>query len=69
MRDVVINDSLGLAEELEQEMWRVVSTFECEWKATLNNPEKLRRFMPFVNTDESDLGIAFELVRGQVQPL
>ena len=29
-------------------------TYECEWKATLDQPERLSRFRTFVNTDAPD---------------
>ena len=35
LRQVVIEDSLGLAEELENEMQYLVSTYECEWKKAI----------------------------------
>ena len=44
LRDVVINDSLGLAEELENQMAHIVETYECEWKATISDEEKLKTF-------------------------
>lgn len=49
VRDVVVNDSLGLADELEQAMAKHVDTYEDEWAATLADPERLRRFRSFVN--------------------
>jgi nitrite reductase (NADH) large subunit len=30
-------------------MAHVIATYECEWKATLQDPEKLKRFKSFVN--------------------
>ena len=49
VRDVVVHDSLGLAEELEAAMARHVDTYEDEWAATLADPDRLRRFRSFVN--------------------
>ena len=69
VREVVVHDSLGIAEELEREMQHVVDTYECEWKKTLNDPEKLARFRPFINVEEPDSSIQFEEVRGQIQPV
>ncbi|HQQ62166.1 MAG TPA: nitrite reductase large subunit NirB [Pseudomonadales bacterium] len=69
LRAVVIDDSLGIARELEQQMAHVVATYECEWKATLNNPEKLKRFRSFVNEpDAVDSNIVFVSERGQPRP-
>ncbi|MWU82686.1 nitrite reductase (NAD(P)H), partial [Escherichia coli] len=39
LREVILNDSLGIAHELEQEMARVVETYQCEWQTTLNDPD------------------------------
>ncbi|PSJ41426.1 nitrite reductase (NAD(P)H) [Zobellella endophytica] len=69
LREVIIDDSLGLAEELEGRMAHVVDSYECEWKATLQDPEKLKRFKSFVNTDEADDSIVFERKRGQIRPV
>jgi nitrite reductase (NADH) large subunit len=70
VRDVVVNDSLGLAEELEQAMARHVDTYEDEWAATLADPERLRRFRSFVNApnvpDPSVARVPDE--RGQFRP-
>jgi nitrite reductase (NADH) large subunit len=68
LRDVVINDSLGLASELEAQMASVVGTYQCEWATTLENPEKLKRFRAFVNSDKPDDGVVFVKERQQVRP-
>ncbi|HET9442859.1 MAG TPA: nitrite reductase large subunit NirB, partial [Acidimicrobiales bacterium] len=54
LRAVVVDDALGIAEELEADMAHHVATYECEWKATIDDPEKMRRFRTFVNADEPD---------------
>jgi nitrite reductase (NADH) large subunit len=68
LRQVIIHDSLGIAAELEAEMALVVGTYQCEWKATLDDPEKLARFRPFVNSDAKDPSIVFIRQRGQHRP-
>ena len=52
LKAVVIDDKLGLAAELEQQMEHIVDTFVCEWKNTIEDPEKLKRFDAFINSDE-----------------
>ena len=52
LRQVVIDDTLGLAAELEARMQHVVDSYQCEWKTAVENPEKRKRFRSFVNTDE-----------------
>lgn len=68
VQEVVINDSLGLAAELEEQMASIVGTYQCEWKTTLDDPERLKRFRPFVNSDEPDTGVIFVRERGQKRP-
>lgn len=69
VRDVVVNDSLGLAADLEASMAKHVDNYEDEWAATLKDPERLRRFRSFVNSPDSpDLGFPRVEERGQSRP-
>ena len=68
LKRVVIDDSLGLAGELEADMQRVVDTYACEWKAAIENPETRKRFRHFVNSDTPDQNIVFLSERGQIRP-
>jgi nitrite reductase (NADH) large subunit len=69
LRRVVIDDELGIAAELEAEMAGLVASYECEWKATLEDEQKLRRFRPFVNAPgATDPSIVFIRERGQARP-
>ena len=68
LKDVVINDSLGICEELEEQMSHLVHTYECEWKNAINDPEKLKRFKHFVNDDAEDETVAFVKERDQIRP-
>jgi nitrite reductase (NADH) large subunit len=49
LREVIIDDSLGLAADFEAAMERHVRGYVCEWKAVLDDPDKLARFVSFVN--------------------
>jgi nitrite reductase (NADH) large subunit len=68
LKRVVLEDSLGLASELEAEMQHVVDTYECEWKKAVEDPETRKRFRHFVNSDQTDKTVVFEEVRGQIRP-
>ena len=68
LRRVIIDDALGLCAELEAEMAAHVASYECEWKATLDNPERLARFRTFVNTEAPDPTIVHITERGQIRP-
>ncbi|NVK24952.1 MAG: nitrite reductase large subunit [Gammaproteobacteria bacterium] len=65
LKSVVIDDKLNIGAELEADMERVVDTYECEWKKTLNSPERLKRFAHFINSDATDDRLAYEADRGQ----
>jgi nitrite reductase (NADH) large subunit len=70
VREVVVEDALGLGAELEAEMTRHVDTYVDEWSATLEDPEKLRRFVSFVNApDTPDPGVEFTTEREQIRPV
>jgi nitrite reductase (NADH) large subunit len=52
VRQVVVEDSLGIGAELEAAMAAHIGSYEDEWAATLADPERLRRFQAFVNAPE-----------------
>ena len=52
LQKVVLEDSLGIGEELEQHMEDLVGTYQCEWKTAVEDPEKRKRFREFVNAPE-----------------
>ncbi|WP_016701073.1 nitrite reductase large subunit NirB [Actinoalloteichus spitiensis] len=69
LRAVVVDDSLGIAEELEAAVERHVGGYADEWAGVLADPEKLARFVSFVNSpDVPDPTIRFTTERGQIRP-
>ena len=68
LKQVVCQDSLGMAEELEADMARVVDSYACEWKRAINSPATLKRFRHFINSDHTDNNVVFIEERGQVRP-
>lgn len=68
VREAVCEDSLGLAEELEADMQKLVDTYECEWKKAIEDPEIAKRFRHFVNSDRADDNVVFVNERGQIRP-
>mgnify|MGYP005988515289 FL=1 len=68
LREVVINDKLEIGADLDNEMTTVVGTYQCEWKTTIESPEKLKRFQHFINSDEQDSELAYVRERGQRRP-
>lgn len=68
LKKVVVDDCLGMAEEFEREMDGLVEKYACEWKEAIENPETLKRFKPFVNTEEPDDQLVFVPLREQKMP-
>lgn len=70
VREVVCDDSLGLAEEFEAAMERHVANYQCEWKGVLEDPDKLSRFVSFVNAPEAvDSTVTFTERAGRKVPV
>jgi nitrite reductase (NADH) large subunit len=70
LRSVIVDDSLGLGAELDAAMARHVERYEDEWAAVLADPQRLRRFVSFVNAPGTpDPSIAFVSQRGQPRPV
>ncbi|WP_333769652.1 nitrite reductase large subunit NirB [Streptomyces sp. IBSBF 2435] len=69
VRDVVVRDSLGICEELEALMAAHVAGYRDEWADTLGDPERLSRFVSFVNAPNTpDPTVRFVPERGQIKP-
>ncbi|MFI8776986.1 nitrite reductase large subunit NirB [Brachybacterium paraconglomeratum] len=69
LREVIMEDSLGLAADLDAAMARHVEGYRDEWAATLADPAKLARFRSFVNAPATpDPGLAHVPERGQLRP-
>jgi nitrite reductase (NADH) large subunit len=68
LKDVIINDSLGIGAELEAEMALVIGSYQCEWKSTVEDPVKRNRFRQYINSETSDDNIVFVRERHQIRP-
>jgi len=69
VRDVVLHDSLGIAADLDAAMAAHVDSYTDEWKATLDDPDKLSRFVSFVNApDQPDADLRYVVERNQPRP-
>lgn len=68
LKSVVIDDKLSINDHLESQMQHVVETYQCEWKTTIEDESKLKRFRHFVNSDKTDENILFVEERGQIRP-
>jgi nitrite reductase (NADH) large subunit len=68
LRDVIVNDSLGIAAQLEQEMQKLVDTYTCEWAEVVRDPAKRAKFRHFANSRDGDSTIRLVAERGQHRP-
>jgi nitrite reductase (NADH) large subunit len=68
LKQVVIEDALGIAAELEADMARVIDSYQCEWRKAVDDPQTLKRFRHFVNSDRTDDNVVFVEERGQIRP-
>ena len=68
LRQVVIEDVLGINADLEQEMAQVVASYQCEWQTTLADDDRLALFRSTVNSSEADETIRWQQTRGQIRP-
>ncbi|RTZ16783.1 nitrite reductase large subunit [Vibrio aquaticus] len=59
LREVIIEDKLGINDQLETDVAKLVEEFRCEWTDTINDETQLKRFAHFVNSDERDDNVMF----------
>ncbi|MGR5231550.1 nitrite reductase large subunit NirB [Vibrio rotiferianus] len=59
LREVIMEDKLGINEQLEADVAKLVEEYRCEWTDTINDETQLKRFAHFVNSDERDDNVMF----------
>ena len=70
LRSVLVDDALGIGAELDEAMAQHVGNYRDEWADVLADPERLSRFVSFVNApDVPDPEVQFVEERGQLRPL
>ncbi|MHA4807655.1 nitrite reductase large subunit NirB [Flavitalea flava] len=68
LKNVIIEDSLGMCVQWEMEMQSLVSSYTCEWKEVVESPALRKRFVHFVNAPrKKDPDVQFEKMRGQIK--
>ncbi|MGH3291199.1 MAG: nitrite reductase large subunit NirB [Trebonia sp.] len=69
LRDVIVDDSLGICASLENAMAEHIANYRDEWRAVLDDPDRLAKFASFVNApDLADPAISFTVERDQRIP-
>lgn len=68
LREVVVNDSLGIAEELEKDMKALVAAYHCEWEKAINDEKMMAKFKHFANSEATDPTQKFVPMREMKKP-
>jgi nitrite reductase (NADH) large subunit len=68
LKAVVLEDSLGIGDQLEVDMQMLVDTYQCEWKAVVESPALRKKFRHFAGSDEADERLDFVEERSQRRP-
>ncbi|MFH8135846.1 nitrite reductase large subunit NirB [Pantoea osteomyelitidis] len=68
LRSVIVDDRLGLNDELESELARLRASVVCEWQTTLAEPRQLARFAHFINSPLRDPNVQIVAERAQHRP-
>lgn len=53
LREVILEDKLGICADLEKQMEELVESYFCEWTEVIKNPERRKQFLQFANTSEN----------------
>ena len=70
LRSVIVDDALGICAELDEAMQRHVERYSDEWADVLDDPDRLARFVSFVNAPGvPDPSVQFTEERGQRRPV
>jgi nitrite reductase (NADH) large subunit len=69
VRQVIVDDALGICEQLERDMAALVASYACEWAAVVRDPERRREFRAVVAASTStSASEEFVRERGQKRP-
>lgn len=69
LREVILEDKLGICKSLEEQMEALVGTFFDEWKEAIDDPERAKQFAQFDNTTETVEVMDTIEDRGQTRPV
>ena len=66
--DVVVNDCLGIGEELEKDMKALIAAYHCEWKEAIDDEKMTSKFKHFSNNNNYDPTQEFVSMREMKKP-
>ncbi|KIW08955.1 nitrite reductase [NAD(P)H] [Verruconis gallopava] len=69
LKEVILEDKLGICADLEQQMEELVQSYFCEWTEVVKDPERRKGFIQFANTEENIVDTIEPIVeREQTRP-
>jgi nitrite reductase (NAD(P)H) len=68
LRQVILEDKLGICSELERYMNELVASYFCEWTEIVKNSERRKQFQQFPDVEEIIETIEPVEERGQLRP-
>ncbi len=68
LKEVLLEDKLGICDELDKQMGYLVDSYRCEWREVVKDPERRKWFRQFVNSEDTETGIEIVTERGQQRP-
>ena len=68
LKSIVIDDVLGICEQLEVNMQKWVDSYRCEWAQVVRDPERRAWFRHYAGSREADESLEFVKQRGQKRP-
>ncbi|KAG5929050.1 Nitrite reductase [NAD(P)H] [Claviceps africana] len=69
LREVILQDKLGICASLESQMRQLVASYFDEWAEAIKDPRMVGQFRQFQNTPETQETVQTEQDRGQSRPV
>lgn len=68
LREVIVDNKLGINAQLEADISNLIDNYSCEWNDTIKDEDQLKRFAHFINSDQRDDNVVFVPEREQHRP-
>ncbi|MBV6647997.1 MAG: nitrite reductase (NAD(P)H), partial [Cyclobacteriaceae bacterium] len=68
LRQIIVDDVLGIGNKLEEEMKTLIDNYKCEWKEVVKDESLQAKFSHFINNEQPDPTMKFQEMRGQRIP-
>ncbi|CAG8943568.1 unnamed protein product [Penicillium salamii] len=68
LKEVIVDDKLGICADMERQMHELVDSYFCEWTETIKDPNRRKVFQQFANTEETVENVEVVQERSQQRP-